>query len=85
MLKSLVFLVVAVSLVGCATAGSDILPRVVAGLEAAKSVQAAVCHPVPKGAEKLCSDLEALIERYDAVRAEALKVAEEALKPVESK
>jgi hypothetical protein len=53
----------------------------VAGAEAAKDIFAAVCHPVPKGAEKLCADLQVAVSKYDEVSGDVLKVASEVLKP----
>lgn len=83
-MKALTFCVLIVGLSGCATAGTDILPRIVAGVQAAKDVYAAVCNPIPKGAEDLCADLKVAIDRYDEVGSDVIKVAAEVTKPVDA-
>lgn len=79
-MRLMAFFLVAVGLGGCATAGTDVLPRVLAGAEAAKASYRAACEPVPAGAEKVCGDLKVAIEKYDAISGDVLKVLAELLK-----
>lgn len=80
-MRLMAFFLCAVCASGCATAGTDVLPRVIAGAEAAKASYRAACEPVPAGAEKVCADLKTAIDKYDAISGDVLKVLVELLKP----
>lgn len=49
--------------VACATAGSDLLPRVGNGLMAVKDAYAALCEPVPSGKEAACENARIELNR----------------------
>jgi hypothetical protein len=58
-MKNLYHLLVGISvlsLVGCATAGAEALPRIGHGLEAVKEAYQALCSPPPAGKEKFCEN-----------------------------
>lgn len=82
-MNKIVFAFLAIGLSGCATMGNDVLPRVIAGAEAAKDVFKAVCEPVPHGAEKLCADLKVAVDSYDSVGGDVIRVASEVMNSVQ--